>query len=147
MNRVALVLDSRINSVLDLIAPCPGDRYWFWTELWQSTCGYNYQNMLYDGLNICMVAICHSFRFICMDDMDWNRLEFGLKQAGRWFVVHEVTCLFNVKVSRGITQCHPQDSNQCSIIRSSNGPLNVRQTVHILLHDSPVKGTLPVGEI
>jgi hypothetical protein len=41
-------------------------------------------------------------RFGCMDNVDWKRIEIGLKQACRC-----LTCVFLVKVSRGITQCPP----------------------------------------
>jgi hypothetical protein len=82
VNRVALVLDSRINSVLDLIAPCLGIGIGFGLNYLKSTCGYNSQNMLYsivytvqyDGLNIWWLyaTLFDLFAWMIWTGIGWN---------------------------------------------------------------------------
>ncbi len=64
----------------------------------------------------------------------------------------KVVLCFQIKVSRGFTQCSPQDSNQCPAhqrlyrpsIQHKLGTIIV-QTVHILQHDSAITGSMPTG--
>jgi hypothetical protein len=84
--------------------------------------------------------------------------------AESWIVVglrvvcSVVTCDFQVKVSRGITQCSPSGlepmsrtsealtAQYANVHQHKLGTIII-QTVHILQHDSAVTGSLPEGDI
>ncbi len=85
-----------------------------------------------------------------MDDVNWKRLEVGLKQA------LQVVCVFKVKVRRGITQCSPSGlepkprtsealTAQYLNVRQRKLGTIIIQTVHILQHDNAVTSYCPRG--
>ncbi len=89
----------------------------------------------------------------CMDDVDWKRLEVGLKQA------LQVVCVFQVKVRRGITQCSPSGlepkphtsealtGQYLNVCQRKLGTIIIQtfQSVHILQLDSAVTSYCPSG--
>ncbi len=99
--------------------------------------GFNDQKLKKKKLQKRLVAICHSFfdllffgtwfrheiHYIMVAWMMWTGSGWKLDCSG--FVVYRSDLWFSGhKVSRGITQCSPQDSNLFPHIRGSNGPVS-----------------------